>query len=321
MPLLEVRDLEISFATPEGTVHAVNSVDFDVEAGEFMAIVGESGSGKSQTALAIAGLIAANGRLSGSIRFAGVELIGLPERDYRRWRGGGIGLIFQDAVTALNPYRTIGSQLREALVTHFPCSRREAERRAIAMLEQVRLADPERRLRQYPHELSGGMQQRVMIALALLPRPRLLIADEPTSVLDVTVQADIGALLRTYQQRHDTAVMLITHDLGFVAGLAERVLVMYAGQVMEYAAIDALFHHSEHPYTRGLLRSIPRLDAPADDALHGIPGNPPNPLARPAGCPFRERCPYAFDTCLTMPPLVRAAHGGLKRCHLEALGP
>ena len=319
MALLEVRDLLVSFETPEGEVHAVNSLDFDVEPGEVMAIVGESGSGKSQTALALLGLLAENGRVSGTARFEGVDLLRLSKTEMNKYRGSRIAMIFQDPMTALNPYRTVGAQLREVLAYKRGMERRQAEREALAMLEQVRMTDPERRLQQFPHELSGGMQQRVMIAMALLSRPRLLIADEPTTALDVTVQADISELLRDYQRRYETAIMLITHDLGVVAGLCERVLVMYAGRVMEYGDVRSIYHQPEHPYTAGLLRSVPRLDNLDDEELHGIPGNPPNLLELPNGCPFQERCHYAMDTCLSLPSLTRASHGGLRRCHLEGI--
>ena len=319
MALLEIRDLVVSFDTPEGEVHAVNSLDFDVEPGEVMAIVGESGSGKSQTALAVMGLLAENGQASGTARFEGVDLLRLSQQELNQYRGSRIAMIFQDPMTALNPYRTVGVQMREVLTQQRGMERRQAMREALEMLEQVRITDPARRLLQYPHELSGGMQQRVMIAMALLARPRLLIADEPTTALDVTVQAEISELLRDYQRRYETAIMLITHDLGVVAGLCERVLVMYAGRVMEYGDVRAIYHQPEHPYTAGLLRSVPRLDRLDDEELHGIPGNPPNLLELPRGCPFRERCAYAMDTCINLPPLTRAAHGGLRRCHLEGI--
>ncbi|GAB4191526.1 MAG: ABC transporter ATP-binding protein [Wenzhouxiangellaceae bacterium] len=319
MALLEVRDLVVTFDTPEGEVHAVNSLDFDIEAGEVVAIVGESGSGKSQTALALLGLLAENGRASGHARFDGDDLLRLSSHDMNRYRGSQIAMIFQDPMTALNPYRTIEAQLREVILHRHHGDRRQAQREALEMLEMVKITDPERRLHQYPHQLSGGMQQRVMIAMALLTRPRLLIADEPTTALDVTVQAEIASLLRDYQQRYGTAIMLITHDLGVVAGLCDQVLVMYAGRVMEYGDVVAIYHQPEHPYTAGLLRSVPRLDQEGDGELHGIPGNPPNLLALPKGCPFRERCAYAMDSCVNLPSLSRAAHGGLRRCHLDGV--
>lgn len=319
MALLEIRDLVVSFATPEGEVHAVNSVDFDVEPGEVMAIVGESGSGKSQTGLAILGLLAENGRATGTTRFEGVDLLRLNKHELNQYRGSKIAMIFQDPMTALNPYRTIGAQLNEVVTSQRRADRKQATKESLEMLELVRMTDPGRRIQQYPHELSGGMQQRVMIAMALLARPRLLIADEPTTALDVTVQAEVSELLRDYQRRYETAIILITHDLGVVAGLCERVLVMYAGRVMEYGDVRAIFHQAEHPYTHGLLRSVPRLDRLDDHELQGIPGNPPNLLELTPGCPFRERCAYAMDTCITFPSLVRAAHGGLRRCHLEGI--
>ena len=317
MALLEVRDLMVSFATPEGEVHAVNSVDFDVEPGEVMAIVGESGSGKSQTAMALLGLLSENGQARGSALFDGKDLLKLSQSELNQYRGSQVAMIFQDPMTALNPYRTVGSQLREVLTCQRHMERRQANREALEMLEQVRITDPERRLQQFPHELSGGMQQRVMIAMALLARPRLLIADEPTTALDVTVQAEISELLRDYQRRYETAIMLITHDLGVVAGLCERVLVMYGGRVRAYGDVRAIYHQAEHPYTAGLLRSVPRLDRLDDEELHGIPGNPPNLLELPTGCPFQERCQVAIERCSSLPSLTRANHGGLRRCHLE----
>lgn len=319
MALLEVRDLMVSFETVEGQVHAVNSLDFDIEPGEVLAIVGESGSGKSQTALALLGLMSDNSRVAGTARFDGVDLLRLNQTELNQYRGSRIAMIFQDPMSALNPYRTVGAQLREVL-TRRRVDRRQAQREALAMLEQVRITDPERRLQQYPHELSGGMQQRVMIAMALLARPRLLIADEPTTALDVTVQADISELLRDYQRRYETAIMLITHDLGVVAGLCDRVLVMYAGRVMEYGDVHAIFHQPEHPYTAGLLRSVPRLDRLDDEELQGIPGNPPNLLELPVGCPFQERCQFAMaERCNQLPSLRRAGHGGLRRCHFDGV--
>ncbi|MDT8438303.1 MAG: ABC transporter ATP-binding protein [Wenzhouxiangellaceae bacterium] len=319
MALLEVRDLTVSFDTPDGIVHAVTGLSFDLEPGCALGLVGESGSGKTQTALAMLGLLAENGQASGSVKFRGQELLGLPTAEWSRVRGSKISMIFQDPVSSLNPYLTIGDQLIEVLTHHRNLKRPEARARAAEMLHQVGISDPEPRMRQLPHQLSGGLCQRVMIAMGLLCQPDLLIADEPTTALDVTVQSQISALMAELSQRSSTAILLITHDLGVVAGLCDEVLVMYAGELVEQASASALFASPRHPYTRGLLRSVPRLDRDTSGILRAIPGQPPDLVDLPTGCRFRERCDFAFSACQEHPELSHAGPGRIKRCHLDAL--
>ena len=304
--LLEVRGLRTQFSTDSGEFAAVDGVSFDVAAGRTLAIVGESGCGKSVTALSIMGLVASPpGRIaSGSIRFEGLELVGLPKRQLQDLRGNGIAMIFQEPMTSLNPAFTVGEQIVEGLLRHQNISRVEAVERTMEMLRKVRIPAPEQRFHDYPHKLSGGMRQRVMIAMALACNPRLLIADEPTTALDVTIQAQILELMRSLQQETGTAIILITHDLGVVAEVADEVAVMYAGKIVERASVQALFAEPQHPYTVGLLGSIPRLDGDAV-RLASIKGQVPNPLQRPSGCNFADRCPFVDAQCRLAEPLLR----------------
>ncbi len=316
MALLEVKDLHVRFDTPEGEVHAVRGLDFTLEPGEGLAIVGESGSGKSQAMLAIMGLLAENGSATGQALFKGDDLMAMDRHELNRHRGRDIAMIFQDPMTSLNPYLTIERQMVEVAMHHQGLARREARVHAVEMLRAVRIPDPERRIRQYPHQFSGGMRQRILIALGLLCEPDILIADEPTTALDVTVQVQIAQLVEEVVARSQMASILITHDLGVVAGASDKVLVMYAGQLVEFGTVEQIYRDPRHPYTRGLIDSVPRLDR-LDDDLHAIPGNPPNLLALPEGCCFRERCDRAFDACVEAPPLVEDETGRQKRCFLE----
>ncbi|HET6564197.1 MAG TPA: ABC transporter ATP-binding protein [Xanthomonadales bacterium] len=318
--LLEVQGLKVSFDTPDGEVTAVNGVDFRVGAGETLAIVGESGSGKSQLVLAMMGLLAENGRAQGSAKFKGQELMGMNQRQLNSVRGRDIAMIFQDPMTSLNPFLTIERQMTEVAMHHQKMAHKEARAHAVEMLRAVRIPDPEERIRQYPHEFSGGMRQRVMIAMGLLCEPDLLIADEPSTALDVTVQAQITRLLAELRLKSQMAIILITHDLAVVADICDHILVMYAGQVVESGSVDDIFYDPQHPYTKGLLDSVPRLDRPADTELHAIRGNPPNLQALPEGCAFRDRCDYARDECRQTPPLWRDSTGRQSRCILGLPG-
>ena len=317
--LLAVRDLQVRFATDDGVIGAVDGVSFEVRRGEIVALVGESGCGKSVTAQSLIGLTRSpNATITGSALFEGRDLIAASDAELRAVRGAQIAMVFQDPMTSLNPVYRIGDQIAEGLRAHRSISRRDATARAVELLDAVGIPNPSRRVRDYPHEFSGGMRQRVMIAMALALQPRLLIADEPTTALDVTIQAQILDLLRTLNREHGVAVLLITHDLGVVAELAERVVVMYAGQVVEQAGLQELFATPGHPYTWGLLGSIPRLDQPRPERLAQIPGQPPSLLAPPAGCRFAPRCAHAFDQC-ARPPQLHAAEGShLVRCWLPA---
>ncbi len=318
-PILSLRGLAVDFAVTGGTVQAVRGVDLDVGPGEVVGVVGESGSGKSATMLAVMGLLAPNGTTRGSVRFDGRELVGAPHETLRRLRGGRIGMIFQDPMTSLNPVLTVGRQVAEAVVTHQKVSNKAAYRKAEELLELVSIPHATQRVKAYPHELSGGMRQRVMIAMAMANDPDLLIADEPTTALDVTIQAQILDVLAHLRAERNLAIVIITHDLGVVAGLADSVHVMYAGRVVEHGPVDDTFHHSTHPYTRGLLACLPRLDR-RDSDLVPIGGMPPALDALPPGCSFAPRCPYVIDRCLAEDPALRPLGPTSAACHVAPLG-
>jgi len=318
-PILSVTDLRVGFATHDGVVRAVDRVSFDLNPGEVVAIVGESGCGKSVTAQTLMGLTRSpNTTISGSVIFGGRDLTQLPDNELRSLRGEHIAMIFQDPMTSLNPVYRVGDQIAEMIRAHRQVSKKDAVARAAELLRSVGIPNPERRVRDYPHEFSGGMRQRVMIAMALALEPEVLIADEPTTALDVTIQAQILGLLRTLNREKNVSVVLITHDLGVVAEIADKVVVMYAGQVVEEAPLEALFYQPRHPYTWGLLGSIPRPDEARGDRLTQIPGQPPSLLDPPTGCRFAARCEYAFDDCTRLPPLrARPGDAGhLDRCWL-----
>jgi len=317
--ILRVDDLKVGFATEDGVVEAVGGVSFELQPGEVLAIVGESGSGKSVTAQTITGLTRApNAKITGSVSYRGRELIGLDDDQLRDIRGEQIAMVFQDPMSSLNPVYRVGDQISEMIRAHRDVSKREASHRAIELLRSVGIPNPERRVRHYPHEFSGGMRQRVMIAMALALEPEVLIADEPTTALDVTVQAQILRLLDQLNRDRDLAVILITHDLGVVAEVADRVLVMYAGQIVEDATLDEIFYDPQHPYTWGLLGSLMRLDQSRTARLAQIPGQPPSLLAPPSGCRFAPRCPHAFDKCHELPALeARVGGDHLDRCWLD----
>ncbi|MBD2845387.1 ABC transporter ATP-binding protein [Paenibacillus sp. IB182496] len=314
--LLEVTQLQTQFKTSDGLVPSVNRISFTVEAGETLALVGESGSGKSVTSLSIMGLIAEPGRIAGGeVRLDGVDLLQLSRREMRRLRGSKLSIIFQEPMTSLNPVFRVGRQIAEVIRKHEKVDKREAHRRSVDMLEKVGISGAERIAASYPHQLSGGMRQRVMIAIALACRPKLLIADEPTTALDVTIQAQILTLIRALSQEANTGVILITHDLGVVAEMADRVAVMYAGEIVEQAPVNDLFDRPMHPYTVGLMNSLPRLRE-RRDRLDAIPGMVPSLLELPQGCPFHPRCAYAEDRCRQIKPeLLEHAPGHLASCH------
>jgi len=317
MSLLTVTDLKVSFDTQDGQVNAVNGVSFELSAGQTLGLVGESGSGKSQTVLALMGLLAGNGQASGTIHFNGVPILNLAESELNKIRAQQIAMIFQDPMSSLNPYLRVSEQLMEVLTFHKGLSRKDALAESLRMLDAVRIPDARSRIHLYPHEFSGGMRQRVMIAMSLLCRPQLLIADEPTTALDVTVQAQIMVLLAELQNEFGSAIILITHDLGLIAGSCDDMLVMYGGRVMEYGTVKSIFRNPAHPYTIGLLEAIPRLDR-QQAQLTAIPGNPPNMLHRPTGCPFQPRCTHAVKACAEQPPpLTRRHDGGLRACHIK----
>ena len=321
-PLLEVKDLHVHFATDDGIVKAVDGISYTVDAGQTLGIVGESGSGKSVSSMTVMGLTRAkNAEISGSVVFDGQELLTATEDELRKVRGGPISMIFQDPLSSLHPMYKIGTQLVEAVRTHQDVSKAKALDRAIEMLGLVGIPEPRRRVDSYPHEFSGGMRQRVMIAMSLCNDPKLLIADEPTTALDVTVQAQILDLLEKLKTELDTAIVLITHDLGVVAEVTDDIAVMYAGRIVEQAPRDAMFAAPEHPYTWGLLRSIPRLDSSRHEELVPIPGRPPSLINPPSGCSFHPRCPYVREAHTRVEPTlepVAGAQGHSVACLLPA---
>jgi peptide/nickel transport system ATP-binding protein len=318
--LLEVKDLSVHFSTEDGVVRAVDGVSFDVERGKVLGIVGESGSGKSVTAMTIMGLTRSiNARFQGEVNYQGRNLLDLSDSEMQHYRGNEIGMIFQDPMTSLNPVYRIGEQISEAIRTHEKVDKRGAQKRAIELLRQVGIPNPESRVDDFPHQFSGGMRQRAMIAMALSCNPAILIADEPTTALDVTIQAQIIELISQLKDDFDSGVIMITHDLGVVADIADEIVVMYAGRVVERAATRDLFYDPQMPYTWGLLGSIPRLDKPRPERLHSIKGAPPSLINMPEGCRFRPRCPHAFEKCREEPQLENRVEtpGHLDRCWLD----
>ncbi|MEV5694380.1 ABC transporter ATP-binding protein [Micromonospora globbae] len=316
MTLLEIADLRVTFPGGTGPVNAVNGVSLEVDAGRTLAVLGESGSGKSVTAQAVMGILdAPPARITGSVRLRGRELLTLPRRQRDRVSGEEIGMVFQDAMAALNPVFTVGHQIMEVLRVRRGMSKADARRRAVELVDRVRIPAAKDRIRDYPHQFSGGMRQRIMIALAIALEPDLLIADEPTTALDVTVQAQVMELLAEIQRDSGMGLMLITHDLGVVAEVADDVAVMYAGRIVERGTVQQIFDGPAHPYTEGLLASMPRVDR-RDDVLYAIPGAPPNPAMLPAGCPFHLRCPRVTDECrVTLPPLAVLPGNRSSACH------
>jgi peptide/nickel transport system ATP-binding protein len=305
-PLLSVRDLSVAFQTEDGLVKAVNGITFDLHPGETLAVVGESGSGKSVAAMAIMRLLPRYAQISGSIEFEGVDLLGLSVKQMRKLQGNRVAMIFQDPMTALNPVFTVGNQLVEAIrVHHRGVSKNAARSRAVELLDLVGIPDARARIDNFPHEFSGGMRQRAMIAMGIANEPALLIADEPTTALDVTIQAQVIEVMKTAQEATGAAMMLITHDLGLVAGVAERVQVMYGGRLFETADTDTIYHGSRNPYTRGLMLSIPSATARTSHRLRPIVGSPPSAINPPSGCVFRTRCPYATERCRDEEPALR----------------
>ncbi len=319
MAMLEVKNLKTSFFTPAGEVKAVNDVSFSLDRGKVLGIVGESGSGKSVTAYSILQILTHPGRIvGGSIRFNGQELVGLSDNEMRKIRGNKISIIFQDPMTSLNPVYTIGNQLMEAIRIHTGRDKEQARARAVEMLTLVGINEPEKRIKQYPHELSGGMRQRVMIAMALACEPDILIADEPTTALDVTIQAQILELMQDLQKKMGMAIIMITHDLGVIADLCDEVVVMYAGSICERGSADDIFYRPRHEYTRGLLRSIPNIDSDDKERLIPISGTPIDLLCMPSGCPFSPRCERAMKQCLTgRAPEVEVGENHMSACWMN----
>ncbi|MFI3252780.1 MAG: ABC transporter ATP-binding protein [Eubacteriales bacterium] len=318
--LLDVKNLEVSFHTYSGEVKAVRNISFDLKRGETIAIVGESGSGKSVTSKAIMQLIHKPGEIksTSSIKLEDKELVGLSYNEMRKYRGEQVSMIFQDALASLNPTRRIGQQVAESLIIHHGVPKKEALLQAVEMLRLVKVPDPERRARQYPHEFSGGMRQRAMIAMALINKPKVLIADEPTTALDVTVQAQIMELIADMKEEIGTSVILITHDLGVVAGAAARVFVMYGGKIVESGSTEEIFYNPKHPYTWALLNSVPRLNIAHKEELYSIKGTPPDLLTPPAGCPFAPRCDHRMSICnRLLPEEFEISQGHTSSCWLS----
>ncbi len=319
-PLLEVKDLKVSFRTEDGLVKAVDGVSFTLSQGEVLGIVGESGSGKSVTMMTVMRLINdPNARFEGEVLYKGRDIMKVPNDRMREIRGGDLAMIFQDPMTSLNPVYRVGEQICEAILTHQHVDKSQARKRAVDLLREVGIPQPDRRVDDFPHQFSGGMRQRAMIAMALANNPDILIADEPTTALDVTIQAQILELIGKLKDDFNSAVILITHDLGVVADIADRIGVMYAGRIVEFGNKRDLFYDPQHPYTWGLLGSIPRLDRPKQERLHSIEGMPPSLIHPPEGCKFRPRCPHAFEKCMQEPPLQARVEEQrhLDRCWLE----
>jgi oligopeptide/dipeptide ABC transporter ATP-binding protein len=318
--LLEVNDLKVSFATEDGIVQAVSGISFGLERGKVLGIVGESGSGKSVTAMTLMGLTrGVNARFEGEVLYKGTDLLKVSDAELQNYRGNELGMIFQDPMTSLNPVYRIGDQIVEGIQAHEKVDKRTARSRAIELLRQVGIPNPDARVENYPHEFSGGMRQRAMIAMALSCNPSILIADEPTTALDVTIQAQIVDLVSRLKDDFDSAVIFITHDLGVIAEIADEIIVMYAGRVVERGSKRDIFYDPQMPYTWGLLGSIPRLDRPKAERLHTIEGMPPSLINLPEGCKFRPRCPHAFEKCMQEPALENRveAHGHFDRCWLD----
>jgi peptide/nickel transport system ATP-binding protein len=318
-PLLAVTDLSVDFPTMDGVVHAVRGLTFSLRPGEVLAVVGESGAGKSVTALSIMGLLPKSASVSGSVRYRGVELIGMPDRQKAKLRGQEIAMVFQDPMTSLNPVYRVGSQLAEAILAHHDIPTKEAQRRATDLLALVGIPNAAERARSYPHEFSGGMRQRAVIAMAIANNPDVIIADEPTTALDVTVQAQILETVEKAQEATSAAMILITHDLGVVAGVADRVVVMYAGKAVESGTVDDIFYRPRMPYTVGLLGALPSLDDRGDERLIPVPGAPPSLVNLPPGCPFSPRCPLVVPACQEVEPALEGIEPGHEAACLRHL--